>query len=185
MQPAFKVEIDHMDVRTSRAGNEYVTFNALVEHAETGFALLTCNWRFQDGVLYGPYRIVGGGRFFTHTYVSEPMARAIYEQIYADLQKTPGVTPHPYLENGHKTAVIYPQQLKKMMPNLYASLVPEKPVAKVEGKERKVRAKAPADAEETVPSEPAAVPKRAAEIEPFDVRLKRFLGSTENLNSTH
>lgn len=181
MEPTqFEVDIDHCDVRVSRAGGTYVTFNVLFRFGPVG--VLTCNWRFQDGVLYGPYRMLAGGRFFTHTYVTEETARAIYEQVVADLQRTPGAPEIQWMENGWKAAVYYPQQLKKMMPDYYQRTHIEETKPKVEGKAKSLRItrEEPTEQEETTAMlEDAIKPKRFQEptreetVEAYQQKFKR------------
>jgi hypothetical protein len=129
---------------------KYVGFNVLLETDE-GVGVLMCDWRLQDGLLYPPWKRTGPRGFFTHTYVSETVARMVREQAVADLTVMQADDPEiPVLDmpDGWKPSVYSPTNFKKMMPVLYKEKYSEEAPPRVEGHKRAL----------TKPSAPAPTP---------------------------
>lgn len=117
---------------------KYVGFNVLLESDE-GVGVLMCDWRLQDGLLYPPWKRTGPRGFFTHTYVSETIARKIREQAVADLSVMAGDDPEiPVLdtEEGWKPSMYSPTNFKRMMPALYKEKYSDEAPPRIEGHKR-------------------------------------------------
>jgi hypothetical protein len=136
---------------------KYVSFNVLVE-GDGGLGFLSCDWRLQDGILYGPWKRTGPRGFFTHTFVSETVARAIRQQAVADLllmRETDPEIPVIDLELGWGPATYSPTNFKVMLPKYFEDNFAESVTPKVQGFRRSLKKQAKAvaiqAAKETLP----------------------------------